>query len=215
MDIPIGKGAKLPTRKKATQLKNDFENLAKRLHIKIKVIITNGKEPIGNGIGPCLEARDALWILKNDKRGPKNLKTKSLMMAGLMLEMAGKTLKGDGLKLAKKILESGDAYKKMVEIIKLQGKKITEPSKIKLGKFSYDVQSKRAGIVKEIDNKTISRIARIAGAPDDKGAGIYLYKHIGCEVKKGEKLFTIYYDSKDKFNYAKHALTKSNGFVVV
>lgn len=214
VDIPTGKGSKLPNRKKALQLKKDFENLAKRLGIKVKVIITDGKEPIGNGVGPALEARDVLWILKNDKREPENLKRKSLMMAGIMLEMAGKARSGNGLKLATEILKSGKAYKKMVEIIKMQGKKITDPSKIELGKVRYDIRAKRRGIVKEISNRAISKIARVAGAPDYKGAGIYLYKHIGDKVKKGEKLYTVYCHNKDKLDYAKYAINKLDGFVI-
>lgn len=214
VDIPTGKGSKLPNRKKALRLKKDFEDLAKRIGIKVKVIITKGNEPIGNGIGPALEARDVLWVLRNDKKGPLDLKRKSLMMAGIMLEMAGKASKGNGLKLAKEILESGKAYKKMVEIIKMQGKKITDPSKIVLGKVRYDVKARRNGIVREISNGAVSKIARVAGAPDFKGAGIYLYKHVGDKVKKGDKLFTVYCHDKGKLEFVRYAWKKLMAVVV-
>ena len=214
VDIPAGKGSKLTSKDKAIELKKDFENLAKKLGIEVKVIITDGKEPVGNGIGPALEARDVLWVLKNDKRAPEDLKKKSLMMAGLMLEMAGKAKRGNGIKLAKEILESGKAHEKMVEIIKAQGARITDPSKIRLGNIKYDMKAKKSGIVKEISNRTISRIARIAGAPEYKGAGVYLYKHVGDKVKRGEKLFTIYSHSKDKLKFAFYAIEKLDGFVI-
>jgi AMP phosphorylase len=211
VDIPTGKGAKLPNRKRALELKKDFEGLAKRIGIKVKVIITDGKEPIGNGVGPALEARDVLWVLKNDKRGPKDLKKKSLLMAGVMLEMAGKR---NGLKLAEEILESGKAYKKMVEIIKMQGKRITDPSKISLGKVKRDVKAKRNGIVREISNRAVSKIARVAGAPEYQRAGIYLYKHVGDRVKKGEKLFTVYCHDKGKLEFVRYAWQKLVAVVV-
>jgi AMP phosphorylase len=214
VDIPTGKGAKLPTMKKALQLKKDFESLAKSVGMKIKVIITDGKEPIGNGIGPALEARDVLWILNQDKRGPEDLKKKSLTMAGIMLEMAGKASKGKGYKKAKEILESGKAYEKMVQIITLQGKKVIDPKKIKIGKIRYDFKAKKSGVIKEISNMTISKIARVAGAPEDEGTGIYLYKHIGDKVKKGEVLYTIYCHNKGKLEYAKYAIKNLNGFVI-
>ncbi len=208
IDIPTGKGAKLPDRKRALKLKKNFENLAKKIGINVKVIITNGKEPVGNGIGPALEARDVLWVLKGDSRGPSDLRQKSLLMAGVMLEMADKTSKGSGLKMATGILESSGAYKKMVEIIKMQGKKVIEPSKIKLGKVKYDVIAKNKGVVKEISNRAISKIARVAGAPEFSGAGLYLYKHIGDKVKKGDKLFTVYCHDKGKLEYVKYAWEK-------
>jgi len=214
VDIPAGKGSKLHTRKKALQLKKEFAALAKQLGIKVKVIITDGKEPVGNGIGPALEARDVLWILKNDKKAPEDLKKKSLIMAGIMLEMAGKAKRGKGFDIAKEILESGKAYKKMVQIINTQGKKITEPSKIRLGNISYDVRAKKKGVIKGISNRAISKIARVAGAPENKEAGVYLYKHVGDKVKKGEKLFTVYCYNKDKLDYVKYAVKELDGFVV-
>ncbi len=211
VDIPTGKGAKLPNRKKALELKKDFENLGRRIGIKVKGVITNGKEPIGNGIGPALEARDVLWVLKNDRRGPKDLKKKSLLMAGIMLEMAGKR---NGLKLAKEILESGKAYKKMVEIINMQGKRIMDPSKISLGKVKRDVKAKRKGIVREISNRAVSKIARVAGAPEYHGAGIYLYKHVGDKVKRGEKLFTVYCHDKRKLEFVRYTWQKLVAVVI-
>jgi len=214
VDIPTGKGAKLPTRKKALQLKHDFENLAKRIGIKVNVIITDGRQPIGNGIGPSLEARDVLWVLENNPKGPEDLKKKSLKMAGIMLEMAGKAEKGKGQHIAKEILESGKARKKMLEIIKMQGKKITDPTKIKLGKVRYDVTAKKTGKVIEINNRFISKIARVAGAPEDAGAGIYLAKHLGHKVKKGDLLFTVYCHNKDKLAYVKYALDKLDCFII-
>lgn len=214
VDIPTGKGSKMPNKKKALHLKKDFEDLAKEIGIKVKVIITNGREPIGNGIGPSLEARDVLWILKNDEGGPSDLKKKSLIMAGIMLEMAGKAASGKGFGLAKKILESGKAYEKMVEIIKMQGEKIIDPSKIKLGKIKCDVMAKRSGIIKEINNMAISKIARVAGAPENMGAGVYLYKHVGDRVREGDKLFTVYCHTKDKLDYVKYAVKELNRVVV-
>ncbi len=214
IDIPSGKGAKLHSKEKALQLKRDFEELTKRIGIKTKVIITDGKEPIGNGIGPALEARDVLWILKNDSRGPQDLKKKSLMMAGMMLEMADKASKGKGLALAKEILESGKAYKKIVEIIKAQGERITDPSKIELGCISCNITAKNNGVVRAISNRAIAKIARVAGAPEDKGAGIYLHKHIGDKVRKGDVLYTVYCYSKDKLDYIKYAIKALDGFEI-
>ena len=60
----------------------------------------------------------------------------------------------------------------------------------------------------------ISRIARIAGAPNDKGAGIYLYKHVGDKVKRREKLFTIYAESERELKYAKDFIKIDGVFVV-
>ena len=177
-------------------------------------MITDGKEPIGNGIGPALEARDSLWILRNDGRGPKDLRMKALRMAGLMLEMGGKAGKGNGFKLALDILKSGKAYKKIVEIIKAQGGREVDPDGIELAPVTYDYSAYKDGVIKEISNRAISKTARVAGAPQDKGAGIYLRKHVGDKVKKGEALFTIYAPNKDKLDYVKDVIKAVDGVVI-
>ncbi len=200
IDIPTGKGSKVKNKLEALHLKKDFEEIGKKLKKHIKVIITSGKQPIGNGIGPALEARDVLWLLKRDPRRPLDLEKKCLLMASEIFKMLG--IK-NGRKKALEILNSGKAYKKMVEIIKAQHGKLINPDKIKIGKFTYDIRSNKNGIVKSINNKIIARVARIAGAPNNKGAGIYLYKHVGNKVKKKEKLFTIYSENKEKLNYVK------------
>ncbi|MBS3097534.1 AMP phosphorylase [Candidatus Woesearchaeota archaeon] len=214
VDIPSGKGSKISSKEKARKLKGDFISLGKELRIKVRVIITDGKEPIGNGIGPALEARDVLWILGNDKRGPKDLRMKALKMAGLMLEMGGKAGKGNGFKLALDILKSGKAYKKIVEIIKAQGGREVDPDGIELAPVTYDYSAYKDGVIKEISNRAISKTARVAGAPQDKGAGIYLRKHVGDKVKKGEALFTIYAPNKDKLDYVKDVIKAVDGVVI-
>jgi AMP phosphorylase len=214
VDIPTGKGAKLVKRARAMQLKRDFITLAKRIGIKVKVIITDGRGPIGNGIGPALEARDVLWILRNDKRGPQDLRKKSLFMAGIMLEMAGKAKPGKGLWMARSILDSGEAYKRMVRIIKMQGEKIIKPENIMMGKVNFDVKASKSGRVAEISNRAISKIARVAGAPEYEGAGIYLNKHIGDRVRKGETLFSVYCHDRDKADYTRYAIENLEGFLI-
>ena len=181
IDIPVGNGTKVKTRKEVLNLKKDFENIGRKLRKHVKVIITNGSQPIGNGIGPALEARDVLWLLKRDKRRPMDLEKKCIAMAYEIFSMAG--IK-NGKNKAADILNSGLAYDKMKEIIKAQQGSIFNPEKIKIGKFKYDIRANKPGTVKKIDNRAISKIARVAGAPLDKGAGIYLHKHVKNKVKK-------------------------------
>jgi putative thymidine phosphorylase len=215
IDIPIGRGAKIQDRKEALRFKSLFEHVGSEIGMKVKVVITDGSQPIGNGIGPSLEARDVLFVLKNDNRAPRDLLEKSLDMAGEIFEMAGRSKRGAGRKLAEEILYSGKAYKKMVDIINAQGPRITEPGKIKLGRFSYEMRAGKAGKIVHIDNKSISTIAWSAGAPIDKGAGMYIRMHRGEPVKKGDVLYTLYADSREKMGFARVLAEKSNGYEIM
>ncbi len=202
IDLPVGKTAKM-TYDEAERLSKLFIRIGKLLGMKIEVIITDGSEPIGNGIGPALEARDVLKVLMQYPDRPRDLEEKAIEMSGIIFDMVNvKKFGKSGRELAEYILKSGLAYKKMCEIIRAQGGKICKPEQIKLAKYYLDYTAKKSGKIKEINNKTISEIAKISGAPVDKAAGIYLFKHVNDKVKKGEPLFRIYAESKNKLNVA-------------
>ena len=120
--------------------------------------------------------------------------------------MAGEILKMLKIKNSRKIvtecLDSGVAYDKMKEIIKAQKGDVFEPEQLDYGKFKKNVYSKKGGKVKEVNNKIVSRVARVAGAPADKTAGIYLCKKLNERVKRGDLLFTIYSSSKKRLGYS-------------
>ncbi|MFH0936514.1 MAG: AMP phosphorylase [Candidatus Woesearchaeota archaeon] len=215
IDIPIGEekeDAKIQTKREAKKLGKKFIQLGKKFGLKIKIFINDGSEPLGNGIGPNLEARDVLKVLQNKYDAPKDLKNKSIKIAGLMLNMIDK---GDEKK-AKEILESGRAYIKMKEIIKEQG---GDPDitidEIKLGKFSYNVTAKKEGYVKNVDNKAIAKIARISGAPKDKEAGIYLHVKKGDLVKDNDVLFTVYSKDNKKLAYTLDIFNENDKIVEI
>lgn len=209
LDLPIGPTAKLASRAVAEKLAKDFVTIGKRLGIGIKVIYTDGSQPIGNGIGPLLEARDALWILRNDPRGPADLREKAIKLAAVMLEMAGKP----GA-LARQLLEKGIALEKALEIIRAQGARAIDPEKLFPGEHSFDFCAPRAGVIRAFDNRIISKIARLAGAPQDKEAGIFLHHHLGAKVKRGDKIYTVYAKSDYKLEFALEVLRQNPGVML-
>ncbi len=205
VDIPVGRGVKVVDVAHGQELANHFIKIGKRLGITTDVLITDGAEPVGFGVGPSLECRDVLEVLEG--RGPEDLRHKSCILAGKLLELAGKAEREKGYTIAAKAIESGKALQKMREIIEAQGgnPKI-KSSEIHFGDYSYDVTAEHSGKIYHIDNKVISKIARIAGAPSDKCAGIYLYRVRGDRVEKGDKLFTIYAESESKLSFAIRAI---------
>ncbi|MEK6925659.1 MAG: thymidine phosphorylase [Nanoarchaeota archaeon] len=194
IDIPYGKNAKVNL-KEALELKRDFENLGRYFKRKIKVVLTKGDHPIGNGIGPVLEMKDVLAVLKNEDSAPVDLKEKSLLLVAEILEMTGKAKKGRGKILAKEILLSGRAFEKFKQIIEAQGGKIRD---LPLAKFKKKIIAKKSGIISEINNKKINYLARVAGAPLDKAAGIYIYRNVSSKIKKGQNLIAIYSESESR-----------------
>lgn len=210
IDIPFGTSAKV-SKSRAINLKKKFEYFGKKFGLKIECVLTKGEEPIGNGIGPLLEIRDVIKVLKQEDF-PKDLELKSIFLAGKIFELCGKSKVGEGESLAREILASGKAFEKFQEIIQAQSGRVPEISEIngKLGKFVKDIPINFSGQIKVINNKKINLIANVAGCPMDKGAGIYLKKHIGDRVKKGEKILTIYSESKQRLDDALEFYKKTN-----
>ena len=198
--IPYGKTAKV-NKEEALKLKKKFEYLGKYFKRKLKVILTETKGPFGNGVGPVLELIDVINILDPKKTGPKKLEKISLFLSSVLLEMGGKVKKGEGLKAARGILESGQAFEKFREIIKAQ-KGSLNFNKLKPAKYKKDIFSGKSGKVIEIDNKKINNLARIAGCPVDKFSGVYIYKLAGEKIHKKDKLLTVYSESKSRLKEA-------------
>ena len=71
-----------------------------------------------------------------------------------------------------------------------------------MAKHFHVVFSKRAGIVSGMHNRHLARLARVAGAPSDKTAGVYLCVKKGSKVRKGDRLFVVYSQSRDKLDNA-------------
>jgi AMP phosphorylase len=201
IDIPMGEGTKVASMEEAKKLARDFVELGERIGISVECAITYGDKPIGRAIGPALEAREALRALEG--YGPSSLIEKSTEIAGILLEAGSVARKGQGKRAAARLLSSEKALKKMREIIEAQGGDAEVKSgDVKIGKHRVKIHSSKEGYVTHILNKAIVQIARAAGAPKDKGAGILLNVTKGIKVKEGDLLFEIYAESKYKLAQA-------------
>ncbi len=195
--LPYGKSAKV-TKSQAINLKKKFEALGKHFKKKLKGVLIENTGPIGNGIGPALEMNDVIKVLKQEDSCYK-LEEISLKLSAELLELSGKAKKGKGLEKAKEILDSGKAFEKFKQIIKAQKGSL---KKLEPAKFKKHILATKSGKITEIHNKKINSVARLAGCPGDKFAGIYLYAHFGDKVKKAEKILTIYANSRARLNQA-------------
>ena len=205
MDIPTGPGTKVKTIEEARAYVHDFMELGHRLGMHVECAITYGDQPVGNAVGPGLEARECIRILEGYGH-PSSVIEKACDLAGIILEMGGIP---NGAEEARRILDSGEALKKFREIVAAQGGKPDLTSEdIKIGKYKLEVLSTKAGYVHHLKNKDIVSIARAAGAPADKGAGLLILKKKGQRVEKGDVLMEIYADVESKCQRAKEMALK-------
>jgi len=210
IDIPTGNGAKIKNMTDAYTLSSDFVDLGMRLGLNIQCALTFGEQPLGNAVGPALEAQEALKALMGD--GPADLKEKAVSLAGMLFEMVGTE---NGRQKAEYMLRSGRAESKLREIIEAQGgNPQIKPEEIPLGDKRAEVNANKAGRVLWISTEDIVRIAREAGAPKEKGAGVMLKAKLGDAVKKEGVLLEIYAERSGKLQSALELAQRLQPFVL-
>ncbi|MGQ4892098.1 MAG: AMP phosphorylase [Candidatus Njordarchaeia archaeon] len=202
LDIPEGRGTKVETMEKAVELADMFTNIGAILGINVYAAITYGEQPVGHAVGVALEAKEALMALEG-KHVSTSLVEKATGLAGMLLEMTGRAEVNKGKEIAKEILTSGKALKKMKEIIEAQGGDPNVKSEdIEVGRYVAEFKASADGFVVSVSNPAIMEVVRAAGAPEDKGAGVIIHKKGGRHVKKGETLMTIYSNNEARLDEA-------------
>ncbi len=198
VDIPTGTGAKIKTATEAYTLASDFVHLGQHLDINVHCALTFGDQPLGCGIGPALEAREALYTLMGE--GPRDVHEKAVSLAGILFELVGEL---DGRKKAEEMLSSGKALAKLREIIDAQGgNPNVTPDDIKVGPERAEVNAKEKGRVLWINTDAIVQIARAAGTPKETGSGLKLHAKLGEAVPKGGILFEVFAERPSKLEAA-------------
>lgn len=211
IDIPVGPTAKVRYMRQAQRLRKLFEFVGDQIGIHLEVVITDGRQPIGNGIGPVLEARDVMRVLQESPDMPNDLRQKSLRLAGRVLEFDPDVRGGNGYAIARDILDSGRALQMMNTIITAQG---IQNEQFDLGRLTHEFPSPSDGVVVDINNLHLARIARFAGAPMDKGAGVDLFKKLGDRVERGEPLYRIHAEYPADFNFALALSEQNSGYLI-
>jgi thymidine phosphorylase len=211
IDIPVGPTAKVRHMNQALQLRKLFEYAGDRLGLHLEVIITDGSQPVGRGIGPVLEARDVMQVLRNETDAPQDLRQKALRLAGRVLEFDPDVRGGYGYAIARDILDSGRALEKMDAIIAAQGQRTARFSP---GALTIEIATDRDGVVTAIDNFQLAKIARLAGAPMDKGAGVDLLTKLGDRVARDQPLYRIHAEFRSDFEFARQLASRFSGYRV-
>jgi thymidine phosphorylase len=214
LDIPLGPSAKVRSMPEAQRLRKLFEYVAERLHLTLDVVITDGRQPIGQGIGPALEARDVMRVLGGDPRAPSDLRQKALRLAGRVIEFDADVRGGEGFPIARDILDSGRALAKMNAIIEAQGRREFDIERPPLAAHSFEVSASRDGVVASIDNARLARLARLTGAPKVRGAGVDLCKKLGDQVERGEPLYRVHAGFRSDAGFARDWAAHGSGYEI-
>lgn len=221
LDIKTGNGAFMKSQKDSIELANSLIITAKSFNKKVIAFITDMNQPLGNYVGNWLEVYESIQVLRGEVKN--DLYHLSIKLAGTMVFL-GKKAKSiqDGETVAKQKIESGEAFKKFLEIVKLQNGNtnyINNPENYSRSKFAKKIRSLKSGYLKDIDTYRIGMASLELGAgrrtKEDKidpKAGIILYKKIGDFINKGELICELHSDSMAKIKSAEEIIIGSIAF---
>jgi thymidine phosphorylase len=198
VDVPVGETAKIRDAGAAAALCEHLVAVGREVGLEVSTIVTDGSQPVGRGVGPALEARDVVAVLRGVPDAPADLRERIVLLAGRVLELAPHVAAGAGGALARAILDDGRAWRKLQAICEAQGG-MREPGR---APHTHPVRAARDGVVGRIDNRRLARAARLAGAPHDPTAGLELHVALGRRVARGEPLFTLHAESPGELAYA-------------
>lgn len=198
LDLPVGPTAKVRSQAAVIALAHHLTIVADGFGLKTKCVFSDGRQPVGRGIGPALEAMDVLAVLQNKPNAPEDLTQRAIALAGAALELAEKAEAGDGTQMAILELSSGRAWSKFQAICEAQGGMRTPPRAQKYAAIS----ALEPGTLEAVDNRKLSRLAKLAGAPERASAGLVLHKRIGDRVDRGEPIATVHAEAGGELDYA-------------
>lgn len=198
IDIPVGPTAKVRSAEAGEAIASRLVAIAERFGVKLVCVATDGSQPVGHGIGPALEAIDVLAVLQGTPDAPGDLRRRSCLLAGAVLEIGGAAPAGGGMELARQTLASGRAWAKFQSICNAQGG-LRHPAAAAL---TEPLCTPRGGHVTHVDNRKIARLAKLAGAPDVPTAGIRMHVRLGDEVIAGQPLLTVHAETRGDLSYA-------------
>ena len=198
IDMPVGPTAKVRSMEAARSLRERFEIVGTALGMKVDVQTSDGSQPVGRGIGPALEARDVLAVLCREPHAPADLRERALHLAARVLELSPNVKAGAGAALAAQLLDSGEAWRKFLAICEAQGG-FRQPT---LAPLTQVVVSQHTGECVAVDNRRIAQVAKLAGAPQSRSAGVDLHVRLGQRVERGAPLYTIHAEAPGELEYA-------------
>lgn len=211
IDIPVGPTAKVRSDEAGQSLARNLEAVGLRLGLMVRTTLTDGSQPIGRGIGPALEARDVLAVLRLESEAPTDLRDKALDIAGQLLAMvSGKSLSTER-QHAMELLDSGQAGAKFLAICEAQGGFHEPPT----APFSKPVIADDSGLVSHIDNRRVARAAKLAGAPVAAAAGLKMCVRLGEQVLQGDPLFILHSETQGEAAYALDYIRANRDMITV
>ncbi len=217
-DVKIGNGANLPDKYKSIELAKKLISTSKKFGKKAIAVLSDMEQPLGNKIGNWLEVEECIEIM-NGAMIPDLYKLNNVL-SGAMIYLGGKANSiSEGEKIAGEKLMNKSAYKKFMEIVRVQNGDeayIKDWANYKRPKFKKDIVADEDGFISEMTAVDFGYSAIELGCGRKKVddsidylSGIILHKKKGNEVRKGDLICELFAENEQKLSSGEKRLKRA------
>jgi pyrimidine-nucleoside phosphorylase len=197
LDVKVGTGAFMSTVESARELAETMVGIGENMGKRTVALLTDMNQPLGVMIGNALEVRESIDILRNE--GPEDVRSLTLSIAEVMLELAG-----IDPQLASRRLADGSGLEKFKAVIEAQGgnpRVCDDPDLLPTAAHRIPVFARNSGFIHEMDTRGIGMAGVTLGAGRrrtddivDPSVGIELCVRLGDRVQAGETIAWIHHN---------------------
>ena len=221
LDVKTGLGAFMETLEDARQLAKMMVDIGQLAGREVVALLSDMNQPLGNAVGNSLEVVEAIETLKDN--GPEDFLEHCLHVSAHMLVL-GKRAKdlAEGRAMAEKSIVDGSAFEKFRVLVEAQGGDVSyvdDPSKFPRAGYIEIVESPQDGYISQIQARTIGEAAVALGAgrarksdPVDHAVGFVIHRKVGDRIERGDPLFTIHANDREKLDEARQAVLAAHAF---
>lgn len=227
LDVTVGSGAFMKDLESARKLAKTMIEIGRDAGVETRTVITSMSEPLGRNVGNALEIKEVVSFLLADENTLmsdefRDLREVVLEIAAQMISMSGVcTDIEQNKKDIIRVILSGEAYAKFIELIKAQKGKVENVYMDWLGKsldmpvikdkvtFLKEIHAQSSGYIVSIDSKSIGEALVCLGGGRrkkedgiDYSVGFEFNKKVGDKVEEGDVILTVLYNDKQNFEEA-------------
>ncbi len=211
IDVKWGNGSFIEDLEQAKQLARTMTRVGRSMKRRCVALVTDMNQPLGNTVGTALEVKEAIELLKGE--GPEDLQELVLKLGMEVVRLAG--VAGSTLSAKQTVqrhIKDGSALKMFKEMVAAQGGDVSyidDPEKFPKAKHVRKLPAPKRGYVHTINAAMIARGVSLLGAGKDAknkkidyAVGVSEIRKVGTQVKQGEPLMMIHYNSEAKLEQA-------------
>jgi pyrimidine-nucleoside phosphorylase len=205
----------------ARQLADMMVEIGQRAGRDVVALLSDMNQPLGHAVGNSLEVAEAVETLRDN--GPQDFLEHCLHVSAHMLALGKRASDvAEGRTLAEASIADGSAFEKLRVLVQAQGGNVSyvdDTSRFPRADHVEMVEAPQAGYLAQVQARTVGEAAVALGAgrarksdPIDHAVGFVIHHKVGDQLQKGEPLFTVHANDREKLAEARHAVLSAHVF---